>query len=60
MRIKTDDKILDSNYRVNKNNYKGEIQQTYLESEYQTKMIGIRNEKVEFSNIVADITPQPE
>ncbi len=60
MRIKTDDKILDSNYRVNKNKYKGEIQQTYSASEFQTKMIGKRNEKVELSDIVADITPQPE
>ena len=60
MRIKTDDKILDSNYRVNKNNYKEEIQQTCSASEYQTKMIGKRKEKVELSDIAADITPQLE
>ena len=60
LRNKTDDKTLDSNYRLNKNNFKEEIQQTCLASEYWTKMIGKRNEKVECSDKVVDITHQPE
>ena len=55
-----DDKIFNNNYRVNKNKFKEEIQQTFLVWEFWTKMIGKRNEKVELSDIAADINPQQE
>ena len=55
-----DDKIFNNNYRVNKNKFKEEIQQIFLVWEFWIKIIGKRNEKVELSDKVVDITHRPE
>ena len=60
LRTKMDDKIFNNNYRVNKNKFKEEIQQTCLVWEFWIKIIGKRNEKVELSDKVVDITHRPE